>query len=50
MKIATLGAMLEEVSCIEKLMEVSNRQAIGAIIYIEGTILNTEVVLTFYRC
>lgn len=49
MKIGILGAMPEEVSCIEKLMEVSNRKEIGSRTYVEGTISNIDVVLTFSR-
>ena len=49
MKLGILGAMLEEVSCIEKLMEVSNRKEIGSRTYLEGSISGMDVVLTFSR-
>ena len=49
MKIGILGAMLEEVSSIEKLMEITNKKEIGSRTYIEGSISGIDVVLTFSR-
>lgn len=49
MKIGILGAMTEEVSCIKSIMVISSQKEIGGRTYIEGTISDTEVVLTFSR-
>lgn len=49
MKIGILGAMLEEVSSIKNLMNITNEKEIGSRVYIEGSISDIEVVLTFSR-
>lgn len=49
MKVGILGAMPEEVSCIEKLMTVFSRKKVGSRTYIEGAISNIDIVLTFSR-
>lgn len=49
MKIGIMGAMLEEVAQIERLMDVSHRSTIAGRSFIEGRIGHHEVVLTFSK-
>lgn len=49
LKIGILGAMLEEVSSIKKMMIIKKETTIGCRIYSEGTINNIEIVVVFSR-
>jgi adenosylhomocysteine nucleosidase len=49
MKIGILGAMLEEVSSIKKLMVIEKESTIAGRDFLEGKIGDVNVVLTFSR-
>lgn len=49
MKIGILGAMLEEISSIKDMMDVTRETTIGDRLYLEGTIQNHDIVLAFSR-